>query len=66
MISDTIPNYYWIVNDRREYRFKWRKDILIIKVYDPNKTEIQIMNSLNHFRIFDRGNIKFIYELQIS
>jgi hypothetical protein len=22
MISDTIPNYYWIVNDRREYRFK--------------------------------------------
>lgn len=61
--SDTIPNYYWIVDNKREYRFKWRKDILVSKGYDANKTEVQIMNSLNHFRIFDRGNIKFIYQV---
>jgi group I intron endonuclease len=62
LLSDTPPNYYWIVNGRREYRFKWRKDILVSKGYDANKTEVQIMNSLNCFRIFDRGSHKFIKE----
>jgi len=58
-VSDTVNNYYWIVNGVREYRFKWRKDILVRMGYDENMTEVQIMNSLGHFRIFDRGNIKF-------
>ncbi len=57
--NDTINNYYWIVNDNREYRFKWRKDILVKKGYDENMTEVEIMNSLGYFRIFDKGNIKF-------
>ena len=60
-ISNTVPNYYWIINDNREYRFRWRKDILVSKGYDPNMTEIQIMNSLNRYRIFDKGNMKFLY-----
>ena len=59
--GDTVDNYYWIINNKREYRFKWRKDILVGMGYDTNKTEIEIMNSLNHFRIFDRGNMRFTY-----
>lgn len=59
--SDTIKNYFWIVDNKREYRFKWRKDKLVSMGYDPNMTEVEIMNSLNYFRIFDKGNIKYSY-----
>lgn len=58
-IDNTVKNYYWIINGNREYRFKWRKDKLVSLGYDPNKTEVEIMNSLNFFRIFDKGSMKF-------
>lgn len=61
-VSDTIKNYYWIVDNNREYRFKWRKDILVSKGYDPKMTEIEIMNNLGYFRIFDKGNFKFSFK----
>jgi hypothetical protein len=54
-----VPNYYYIVGDRREYRFKWRKDILVSMGHDPSKTEVEIMRGLNHHRIFDRGSMRF-------
>jgi group I intron endonuclease len=59
--SKTIPNYYYIIDDKREYRFKFRKDILIRKGFDANKTEIEIMNSGGFYRIFDKGSLKYEY-----
>ena len=58
-LGDTVPNYYYIVGDRREYRFKWRKDILVSMGHDPSKTEVEIMRGLNHHRIFDKGSMRF-------
>ena len=58
-VGETVPNYYYIVGSRREYRFMWRKDILVSMGHDPSKTEVEIMRGLNHYRIFDRGCMRF-------
>jgi len=64
--SNTSPNYYYTIKGKREYRFKFRKDILIKEGYDSNKTEQQIMLDRNIFRIYNSGNLKFIYEKRKS
>ena len=57
----TLPNYYYIINRKREYRFKFRKSNLIKEGYSSNKTEHQIMVDRNIYRIYNSGNLKFIY-----
>lgn len=63
LLKNTISNYYWVVESVRKNRFNFRKDKLIKKGYDPNKTEIEIMNELGYYRIFDCGSIKWIYSI---
>lgn len=58
----TQQNYYYIVDGRRENRFKYRKDVLIREGYDSNKTEHEIMIDRDIFRIYDSGQLKFVYE----
>jgi very-short-patch-repair endonuclease len=58
-VSKTEPNYYYIVNGFRKYRFNYRKDILIKEGFDPNKTEHQIMLERKIYRIYDSGNLKY-------
>jgi hypothetical protein len=60
-ISKTAPNYYYIVDGVRHYRFNFRKDKLVKGGFDANKTEHQIMIDRNIFRIYDSGNLKFKY-----
>ncbi len=60
--NKTSPNYYYVINGKREYRFKFRKDILIKEGYDSDKTEHQIMLDRNIYRIYNSGNLKFVYE----
>lgn len=62
-IKSTIPNYFYIVGDKREGRFKYRKDLLIKEGFDPTLTEIQIQHGRGYYRIFDKGSIR--YELKI-
>lgn len=57
--SVTKPNYYWIIDEQRKHRFNYRKDRLVSLGYDKNKTEVQIMNELGYYRIFDCGSLKF-------
>jgi len=59
LISITRPNYYYVINNKREYRYKYRKDILIKQGYDPNKTEHEIMLERKIYRIYNSGNLKF-------
>lgn len=61
-IGKTIPNYYYNVNGKRVHRFSFRKDILIKDGYDPNKTEAEIMIERGINKIFNSGNLKFIYK----
>jgi hypothetical protein len=62
-VSETELNYYYIINHKRENRFKYRKDILVKEGYDKNKTEKQIMTERNIPRIYDCGNKKWILKL---
>ena len=53
---NTPPNYYYVVNRRRENRFKYRKDILVKDGWDSNMTEHEIMLFRGIYRIYDCGN----------
>jgi len=65
LISETKPNYWYTMgDDRRYHRYNFRKDVLVKKGYDKNKTEIQIMEELGYLRIWDCGNYK--YELNFN
>jgi len=63
--SYTPPNYWYFYrssNDKKYHRYSFRKNILVKEGFDPNKTEWQIMQERGFDRIWDCGNIKFIYE----
>lgn len=51
------PNYFYVVNQKRENRFKYRKDLLVKDGFDKNKTEHQIMLDRKIYRIYDCGNM---------
>src|SRR6266403_502229 len=61
-ISNTKPDYYYVLNHKKENNSKYRKSILIKNGYDTNKTEKEIMLERKIFRIYDSGNINFIYK----
>jgi len=60
-IHKTSPNYYYIIDQIRHHRFNFRKDKLIKEGYDVNKTEHQIMLERKIYRIYNSGNLKYIY-----
>lgn len=57
--KDTLPNYYYVVDGKRENRFKYRKSELIRMGFDSKLTERAITNSLGLYRIYDCGNYYF-------
>ena len=61
-ISQSGPNYYWVIDGIRKHRFGFRKDILVKKGFDPNKTESEIMNENGYYRIFDCGSKKWEFK----
>jgi hypothetical protein len=56
---NTKPNYFYLVNDKRENRFNYRKDMLVKEGFDKNKTEHDIMLERKIYRIYDCGSICF-------
>ena len=59
--SKTKPNYHYIIDGIRRYRFGFRKDVLIKEGYDPNKSEHEIMLERGIYRIYNSGNLKYKY-----
>ena len=59
----TESNYYYVVDGIRKHRFVFRKDILVKEGYDVNKTEHEIMLERNLYRIYNAGNLKFIFNI---
>jgi hypothetical protein len=55
------PGYWYLINDKREHRFNWRKHKLVSMGYDAKKTEEEIMSELGFFRIYNVGNKKWIF-----
>jgi hypothetical protein len=62
-IHNSKPNYFYINNCKREYRFKYRKDVLVKEGFDKNKTEREIMEERGFNRIYDCGNKKYILKI---
>ena len=58
-LYNTNPNYFYIKDGKRYNRFSYRKNVLIEKGFDKNKTEMEIMKSLGYNRIYDCGSMKF-------
>jgi len=55
------PSYSYVVKDIRLDRFIYRKDILVKEGYDPNLSEHEIMLNRNIYRIYDSGNIRYVW-----
>lgn len=58
-IRDSKPNYFYVVNKRRENRFKYRKSELVKQGFDKDKSEHEIMRERGIPRIYDCGNMVF-------
>ena len=61
LVHKTRPNYYYFSHKKRLYRFNYRKNILVENGADPTKSEHEIMLEKEIFRIYDSGNLKFIW-----
>lgn len=58
-IHKTRPNYHYVIDKTRRYRFNYRKDKLIKEGFDKNKTEHEIMLERGIYRIYNSGNLKY-------
>jgi len=56
------PNYYYVVDGVRKYRFGYRKDVLVKEGFDLDKSEHQIMIERGIYRIYNSGNYKYIFK----
>ncbi|NPV12859.1 MAG: hypothetical protein HPY57_13895 [Ignavibacteria bacterium] len=61
-ISKTNPNYYYVIDGIRKHRFGFRKNVLVDKGYDKNKSEHEIMLEREINRIYDSGSLKYIFQ----
>jgi hypothetical protein len=59
--GDTKPNYFYVINEKKESRINYQKHKLVKQGHDPNLTELQIMNNLGYYRIYNCGNGKYLY-----
>lgn len=61
LVKISKPNYYWVVGGRRYHRFKFNKQSLVKKGFDPKMTEVEIMYSQGYYRIFGCGQMSWGY-----
>jgi hypothetical protein len=62
-VSDTKPNYWWVVDGVRKHRFNFNKSILVSKFKaDPNLSEREIMKSMGYNRIWGCGLKKWVHK----
>jgi len=61
-IKKTEPDYNYIINCVRHNRFNFRKDKLVKEGFDIDKSEHDIMLERKIYRIYNSGNLKFIYK----
>ena len=58
-IKDSKPGYFYVIGQKRENRFKYRKDVLVKEGFDKNKSEYEIMIGRGIYRIYDCGMMVF-------
>lgn len=55
-VHDTVPGYWYFIENKLYHRLSWTKQKLIKLGYDKNKTEKQIMAELGALRLYDCGH----------
>ena len=61
--KNTKPNYFYIINKKRENRFKYRKSELIKKNYGrKEETESIILERLGYNKIYNSGNLLYTFK----
>ena len=58
-IKKIEPNYYYIINKKRENKNQYRKSMLIKQGFNPLKSEHEIMLDRKIFRIYDSGSLLY-------
>jgi hypothetical protein len=64
-VGMTVPNYFYFKKNgfELETRLRYQKDKLKkFSNYDATKTEFQIMNDADYYRLYDCGNKKYIWK----
>ena len=54
------PSYWYVIDQKRENRFNWRKSRLKKIGGDMDKTEQQIMEEWGFYRVYNAGNKKWV------
>lgn len=57
----TPPSYWWIIKNERKNRFSLRKSELVKRGANPDKSERDIMYEQRSWRIYDCGNLRYVY-----
>lgn len=57
--TQSKPNYWYVIQNMRKHRFKFRKSMLVKEGFDKNLTEQKIMFNRKIYRIYDCGNIRW-------
>lgn len=61
--NESVPNYYYIINGKRVYRFNMRKSVLIKKYECPKEmTEREFCYQQKWYRIYDCGSLCYIWK----
>jgi hypothetical protein len=66
LLGTTKPNYFYVINGKKENRINYQKHKLVKKGYNKNLTEVEIMVNLGYYRIFNCGNKKYVYNKEES
>ena len=56
------PNYFYVINGKRENRFKYRKSELVKQGFNKDKSEHEIMSERGIYRIYDCGTKAYIWK----
>ena len=63
LYNKSQPNYYYVIGDKRYYRFNFRKSILVKKYGCPeNMSEHEFCLSQHWYRIYDCGCLCYIWK----
>ena len=61
LIHTTPPNYCYVDDNIKKHRFNYRKSNLFKQGFDIDKSEHEIMLERKIYKIYNSGNLKFIY-----
>jgi hypothetical protein len=62
--GSTPPGYFYVKSHRKYSRQRFQKHKLVAAGKDPAKTEYQIMTEDGYYRIWDCGNLKYIWKTE--